>query len=138
LEADVGLAEVVKKKVDPRAKLTQEQFKKARPLRNPAAEWTVAEDGSVLVEAPLTELGKGMVGWVARRMKMPSTKKFELEPVGGFLWQLFDGKHNVETIGRKLRQEFKMNRVEADASLSAFLQMLNSRKLITLLVGKEG
>ena len=132
----MGLVELAKKTIDPRSSLTGEQFKKAKPLRNPAVTWSPAEDGGVVLEAPLADQGRGIAGWLAKKMKMPETKKFELEPIGAFLWELFDGKHTVETIGRKLREEFRMNRVEADASLMAFLQMLTHKKLITMMIGK--
>ena len=71
-------------------------------------------------------------------MKVSDTKKFELEPVGAFCWQLFDGQNTVETISRKLREAYKMNRLEADASLNAFLQMLSAKSLITLQVPTAG
>lgn len=88
----------------------------------------------MILEAPLAQQGKGVAAWIARRMRMPATKKFELEPVGAFLWELFDGNHTVETISRRLREAYKMNRLEADASLNAWLQMLSQRRLITLQV----
>jgi hypothetical protein len=134
----MGLAQLVSKKVDPRTRLSPEQLRKARPLRNPDVKWEVAEDGRLLLVAPLTQQGRGFTGWLARRMKLPNEKKFELEPIGAFLWEIFDGKHTVEGISRKLRDKYKINRLEADASLNAFLQMLTQRKLITLLVGTKG
>jgi hypothetical protein len=115
-------------------KLTPEQVRRARPVRNPAVKWEVADDGTLLLEAPLAQQGKGIAAWMARRMKMPDTKKFELEPVGAFLWEHFDGNHTVETLSRKLRDKYKMNRLEADASLNAFLQMLTQRRLISMLM----
>lgn len=130
------LVELAKNTIDPRTKLSDEQFKKAKPLRNPDVTWNLADDGGLVLEAPLAQQGRGIAAWIAVKMKMPSTKKFELEPIGTFLWELFDGKHTVDTISRKLREEFKMNKMEADASLMAFLQMLTHKKLITMMVGK--
>ena len=133
----MGLVELAKRAVDPRAKLSPEQFKKAKPVRNPAVTWDQTDDGGLVLEAPLAQQGRGITAWLAAKMKMPATKKFELEPIGAFLWPLFDGKHTVDTISRKLREEFKMNRLEADASLMAFLQMLTHKKLITMMIGKS-
>jgi hypothetical protein len=130
MEAFMGLAKLVGN----RPTLSPEQLRKAKPLRNPAIKFEKAEDGSLLLEAPLAQQGRGFASWIARRMNMPQTKKFELEPVGAFLWDLFDGQHTVDTISRKLREAYKMNRLEADASLNAFLQMLTQRKLITMQV----
>ncbi len=133
----MGLVELAKGAIDPRTKLQPEELRKARPLRNPDVVYEMAEDGSALLEAPLLQQGRGIAGRIAKLMKAPDTKKFELEPVGAFLWEMFDGQTTVETISRKLRDRFKMNRIEADTSLQAFLQMLAQRRLITLLVGKE-
>lgn len=59
-------------------------------------------------------------------------KSFELEPVGALVWSLCDGRHTFESISQKLRDRYKMNRLEADAALSAFLKMLGQRGLITV------
>ncbi len=61
-------------------------------------------------------------------------RTFELEPIGAFVWGLCDGQRTVEGIARALREQFKLNRVEAEAALVAFLQTLSRRGLITLLM----
>jgi hypothetical protein len=128
----LGLVELIRERVDPRPRFSAEQMKRARPMRNPNVKWEIGTGGELLLEAPLAEQGRGFSAWMARRMNMPVTKKFELEPVGAFLWELFDGQHSFETLSKKLREEYRMNRLEADASLGAFLQMLSQRKLIVM------
>jgi Coenzyme PQQ synthesis protein D (PqqD) len=96
-----------------------------------------AADGAVLLIIPLVLVGKGYWGWLAKKMNAPDTKTFELEPVGAFVWSLCDGRHSFDAISRKLRDEYKMNRLEADAALSAFLRTLGQRRLITLTMGKS-
>jgi hypothetical protein len=86
------------------------------------------------LQAPMSPGGKGWLSTMAKATKMPDVRRFELEPVGAFVWRMCDGKHTFEGISRRLREEFKMKRVEADAALGAFLQMLSQRKLITLMV----
>jgi hypothetical protein len=132
------LVRLVKRGLDTRPRLSPEQIKKSKPTRNPAVLFQRQEDGTMFLEAPLSQHGRGITGWIARKMKVSDTKKFELEPVGAFLWELFDGQHTVETISRKLREAYKMNRLEADASLNAFLQMLSAKNLITLQVPTAG
>ncbi len=134
----MGLVRLVKRGLDTRPKLSPEQVKKSKPTRNPAVLFQRQEDGTMFLEAPLSEHGRGIAAWIAKKMKVADTKKFELEPVGAFCWQLFDGQHTVETISRKLREAYKMNRLEADASLNAFLQMLSAKNLITLQVPTAG
>jgi len=77
------------------------------------------------------------MGKLAAKAGRPDQKQFELEPIGAFVWNLCDGKHTFEGISKKLREHFKLNRLEADASLSAFLQMLSQRKLITMMVSQK-
>jgi hypothetical protein len=133
----MGLVNLAKKTFEGRKPMDPDVLRKAKPVRNPAVEWEVNDDGCALLQAPLETQGRGIMAAVAKRMKVPDKKQFELEPVGALVWEHCDGKHTVEAISRKLRDRYKMNRLEADAALSAFLQMLSQRRLITLMVGKD-
>lgn len=132
----MGLADGLKSLIAPAPRLTQEQLKKAKPERSPDVTSDPQPDGTVLLTAPLILQGRGFMGWMAKRMKAPDRKSFELEPVGAFVWDLCDGNHTFDAISRKLRERYKMNRLEADAALTAFLQMLGQRRLIALKMGK--
>lgn len=112
-------------------------MRRARPLRNPLIEYEVAKDGSALLIAPLATQGRGVLAALAKKAGKPDTKKIELEPIGAFVWQDCDGRHTFETIAKKLCGKFKMNRLEAEASLGAFLQTLVKRRLIEMLVEDE-
>lgn len=127
----MGLAELARRWVDPRPRFSADEFRRSRPLRGPNVEETRHPDGTVVLSAPLADIGRGALGWMARRMNTPTRKTFELEPVGAFVWSLCDGRNTFDTISKKLRAEYKMNRMEADAALAAFLQMLARRGLIT-------
>jgi hypothetical protein len=52
--------------------------------------------------------------------------------VGAFVWSLCDGEHSFAQIVQELRSEYKMNRLEAETALAAYLQTLGQRGLITL------
>ncbi|MGV3618356.1 MAG: PqqD family protein [Fimbriimonas sp.] len=132
----MGLADGIKGLIAPPPRLTQEQLKKARPEKHPDVTEVRNEDGTLLLTAPLILQGRGFMGWMAKKMKAPDTKSFELEPVGAFVWELCDGRNTFDAISRKLRERYKMNRLEADAALTAFLQMLGQRRLIALKMGK--
>ncbi|MDR3691302.1 MAG: PqqD family protein [Fimbriimonas sp.] len=132
-----NLVDLVRKTVDRTERLDPEKLRKAKPLRNPDVTFESIEDGSLLLSAPLSSQGRGMVGMIAKWMKAPDRKKFELEPFGAFVWNLCDGKHTFEGISKGLRETYKLNRLEADASLLAFLQMLSQRRLITMMVEKD-
>ena len=132
----MGLVDLIKERVQGPAPMPVETLRKARPVRHPDVEWEEAEDGSILLQAPLEGQGRGFAAILARRMNLPAQKGFELEPIGGFVWLQCDGQTTVETIGKRLRERYKMNRVEADVALGAFLQTLGQRRLIVLTVGK--
>jgi len=117
-------------------RLPKELYLKAKPTQNALVEAHPFEGGVRLV-APLQTQGTGFMGLLARWTKMPDTKEFELETVGAFVWELCDGQHTTEGIARKLRERFKMNRLEAETALGAFLETLSRRRLITLTVPKK-
>lgn len=133
----MGLVDLIRERVQGPASMPVEALRRAKPVRHPDVEWEEAEDGSVLLQAPLEGQGRGIAAILARRMSLPATKGFELEPIGAFVWLQCDGSTTVETIGKRLRERYKMSRVEADTALGAFLQSLSQRRLIVLTVGKQ-
>ncbi|RYG45901.1 PqqD family protein, partial [bacterium] len=90
-----------------------------------------------VLRAPLDSQPRPWLAKLARKMKLPETRTFELESVGATVWELCDGKRNFGAIADELRKRYKMNRLEAEASLTAFLQTLTQRRLITMLLPKE-
>ncbi len=104
----------------------------SKPVRNPEAVWVESDDGTVSIELPLAGPKAGPMLSIARLIKRSDRSRFELEQVGAVVWKLCDGQSTVEGISRKLRERFRMNRLEADAALGAFLQMLARRRLIVL------
>jgi len=133
----MGLVELAKGYFMKTPPYTADQFKGAKPKRNPVVTEIAGEDGIVVLQAPLDLQGRGFMGVIARKMQAPTTKSFELEPLGAFVWSLCDGKNTFEAISRKLRDKFKINRLEADAALAEFLRMLGQRRLITMTLGKK-
>lgn len=117
-------------------RLPTELYLKSRPTRNALVE-AHEFDGGVRLTAPLQTQGTGFMGLLAKWAKMPDTKEFELETVGAYVWDLCDGQHTTEGIARKLRERFKMNRLEAETALGAFLETLSRRRLITMMVPKK-
>lgn len=130
----MGLAQFLKNTFDRRAPLETDTLRSAIPVRNPAASIVAEEDDIVIIEAPLRQTSTGLMKLLSKSPKAPEMKRFELESVGAYVWKMCDGKNTFEGISLKLRETYKMQRVEADAALAAFLQMLAQRKLITLMV----
>jgi hypothetical protein len=130
----MGLASLAKTLFSRKEVVDQKQLRKARPLRNTFVQTTKGADGVLVLSAPLSQQNSGLLSWVAKKAKQDVSKQFELEPIGAFIWERCDGKQSFEMIAKALVSEYKMNRVEAEASLGAFLQMLSQRRLITMTV----
>jgi len=110
---------------------TKKQIRKAKPMRNSQLPYTELESGAVLLHVPL-HFRKGLCKWVTRWTEIPSTRDVELEPIGAYVWKLCDGSHTLESIAERLHREFKISKVEAEASLLSFVETLAKRRFITL------
>jgi len=133
----MGLADLATRWLGRPPRIEPKALRQARPLRNPLITWQERGDGILELECPLETQGKGLLAAFARRAKLPSVKRIELEPVGAFVWRCCDGQTSFEQISRKLRDQYKLNRLEADAALASFLQTLSQRRLITLMVKQK-
>lgn len=128
----MGLAGYLGSIFDRKNKLSPEALRLAVPQRNPDVKVLDEVDGCIVIEAPLEQATSKFMAGLARLTKQPNTKRFELEQVGSSVWKMIDGKRSFEGISKSLREQYKMSRVESDAALGAFLQMLAQRRLITL------
>ena len=99
-----------------------------RPARNSTLTWESPEAGKTLITVPLEH--KGVTAVLARAMKAPKERRVELDEVGGFVWELCDGSNTIENIVQKTGREYKMNRREAEVSVTMFLQMLHEKNYI--------
>ncbi len=116
----------------PRA--NRSDIRRARPIRNPAIRFESSDDGCIMLFVPVTQ--RGFLGRTVGKV-VPDDKQVELEQVGAFVWNLCDGKRSVQGIVEALQREYKLTKVEAEASLLAFLETLMKRKYIALEVPKK-
>ena len=104
-------------------------------MRNPEVQVSL-NDGCATLRGPANF--SGLFGrLMARSVKDPVYKTFELEEVGTFVWNLIDGKRTFSALSKSLQKEYVMGRLEAEASLEAFLGMLAERGLVTMMVPKR-
>lgn len=101
-----------------------------RPGRNAALTYTKQETGETVLTVPQNEKVNPLMRTMARLMRVPKERRIELDEVGGFVWELCDGNHPVESIVQKTARQYKMNRREAEVSVTMFLQMLHERNFI--------
>ena len=101
-----------------------------RPGRNSVLTWEKRESGETILTVPQNHKVSRITRTMARWMGAPSERHVELDEVGGFVWELCDGQHTVETIVQQTIRQYKMNRREAEVSVTMFLQMLHERNFI--------
>lgn len=69
-------------------------------------------------------------------MKIPDKdRQIILDEIGGSIWEMCDGKMDLNTIINSVVRGHKLTRREAEISVTAFFRMLAQRNLIALAVG---
>ena len=101
-----------------------------RPGRNSRLTWERLETGETILSVPQNEKVGRLTKRMAARLKAPTERRVELDEVGGYVWELCDGRHTVDSIVQKTGRQYRMNRREAEVSVSMFLQMLHERNFI--------
>lgn len=106
--------------------VTPEQVLGVKPVRAVKTE-EEAFEGGLRLRLPLQPPKWGK--WL---FKMPpgSTKTFELDSVGAFVWENIDGKTSVQEIIRRLSKKYNLNLREAQVPTMKFLQMLMKKGLV--------
>jgi hypothetical protein len=101
-----------------------------RPAHNSKLKWEKTESGETILTVPQNDKVSPITKWMAKWLNAPTERRVELDEVGGYVWELCDGSHTVESIVGRTGSHFKMNRREAEVSVTMFLQMLHERNFI--------
>lgn len=56
---------------------------------------------------------------------------FTLNDTGAFIWELIDGKRDIEEIIRELIKEYEIDEVTAKADVMAFIEKMNKYLILT-------
>lgn len=97
------------------------------PLRNPSVHRVEMASGKQALSAPLRKTIWHRVFGARRKEKI-----FELDDLGLQVWDLCDGKRNVEAIITAFASHHRINLREAEISVTTFLRMLITRNLMVL------
>ena len=114
--------------------LSPAQFMTAKPVPVVRATLTDREDGGANLTIPV-EAPKRM-RWLYRFPK-GSSKTFELDPIGKFVWQSCDGKTSVQQLIRKLSKQYNLNLREAEVATRQFIGLLMKKRLIGVQVKEK-
>ncbi len=101
-----------------------------RPGRNSQLTWEKQDEGKTMLTVPINEKAGKLAQLLAKWLRAPAERHVELDEVGGYVWELCDGSNTVEAIVQKTGREYKMNRREAEVSVTMFLQMLHEKNYI--------
>jgi hypothetical protein len=117
--------------------LTRKESLDAVVVANENVGLTRSEEGSVTLHLPyrpppvlarLTRLlgGSGEGG----------VSDVELDEIGSFCWDLFDGRTTVRDMIGRLAERYKINRKEAEVALTAFIRTLARKRLVIIAIRK--
>ena len=112
-------------------KLPQNEPLKAIPI---VSEYTEAkEDNKGLIQLMMVPPpGKGLKGFVERKLKLVKPVRVNLDERGTFFWKLIDGKRTLENIRKKLKKNYNLKKDESTEAVIEFVKMLMVRNLIML------
>ena len=106
-----------------------------RPLRHPKVEWAREARKNDDVPVALLQIPRLRGKWadfVAKWLQIPAFKKVELDEIGSDVWEMCDGRTGVEAIAKAIGASYRLNKRQAEVSVTAYLKMLAERRLIAL------
>ena len=113
-----------------RSHLSREQMLAIAPIRNPHVTWDSLGGGEIVLKIPrrADRLGK----LISRFFKVPDYKEVILDEVGASVWELCDGKQDMGSVIAETSRKYKLNRREAEVSVTTYIKTLAERKLVGL------
>ena len=121
-------------------KVARSEVLAARPFRNPAVTWAreVRDENAPPIALLRIPRRKDKMGnLMAKIFRLPEFRRMELDEIGSDVWELCDGETSVETLTKAVCDRYKLNRRQAETSVTAYLKMLAERNLIALKAGDE-
>jgi hypothetical protein len=115
--------------------LTRDQSLSAVVVPSPSVHATRDERGLISLEVtlpttPLIERLSKFLGAGGQAAK----RKIELDEVGSFVWEMCDGRTPVHEMIARLAAQYKLNRREAEVSLTTFVKTLAGKGLVAIVV----
>ena len=106
-----------------------------KPVKSQQVSETRLETGEVVIEYPLAV--RPLIAAVAKRLgksqqDLVQTKKLQLDALGTSVWDLVDGKHSVRRMINIFAETHRLERREAEVSVTQFIRELGKRGLLGL------
>ena len=115
--------------------LPRRELLRSKPIRNGKLTCEENSDGEIVLGIP-----RRTTWWInllSRVFYVPGRRTVVLDQIGSFLWRLCDGLNTVDHIISTIRNEYKLERKEAEVSTSTYLKQLTEKGLIGLAVAKR-
>jgi hypothetical protein len=114
-----------------RPRIEKKEALEILPVRNSRIKWE-RKGSEILLDVPLRD--DKFARFVKRLMKnMPDTRQISLDELGAGVWEMCDGKNNVNSIVSAISKNYKLTRREAEASVTMFMSTLAKKNLIALM-----
>lgn len=116
-------------------RLSREEALSALPVRNARLTTKRGENNELMLVVPRRS------DWVGRVLSVvfvvPKERLIALDEVGADIWELCDGSHTVGQLIEIVGKKHKLNRKEAEVSLTTYLRQLGKRGLIAFAVQRQ-
>lgn len=116
-------------------RMTRHEALAHKPVKSPQITETRLETGEVVLEYPLAV--RPLVAAVARRLgksqeELVQIKKLQLDVLGTSVWDLVNGKRSVRRMIQIFAETHRLEKKEAEVSVTQFIRELGQRGLLGL------
>jgi hypothetical protein len=130
----MSIIKVFKKKPGA-GRMTRQKALAYKPVKSSQVTETRLETGEVVLEYPLAV--RPLVAAVARRLgksqeDLIQIKKLQLDVLGTSVWDLVDGKRSVRRMIQIFAETHRLEKKEAEVSVTQFIRELGKRGLLGL------
>lgn len=117
--------------------LSREQSLDAVVVASSAITVREREGGCITLRIPFRPTP--FIAWLSRKLKVggESERPLELDEIGSFVWRMFDGRTTVRDMIERLSATYKLNRKDAEISLTTFIRSLVKKRLVVLALRRK-
>ena len=115
--------------------LPRRELLRAKPVRNERLTCEENSDGEIVLGIPRRKTW--WINTLSRVFYVPNRRTVVLDRIGSFLWELCDGQNTVDHVISTIRNEYKLERKEAEVSTLTYLKQLTEKGLIGLAVANR-
>ena len=116
------------------SRMTRDEALSYKPAKNQHISETRLETGEVIIEYPVAV--RPLIAAVARRLgktqNLTQTRKLQLDALGTSVWDLIDGRHTVRRMINIFAETHRLEKREAEVSVTQFIRELGRRGLLGL------